>query len=101
MARLLGFSLGSIWRWAENGNAADLLRYARKLDIDGIELNFSQEMLFGMRLDARSLSWLRRLGYVSIHAPFGLQKPAGMRGAEEFACHMDRIWKIYRSIRAK
>lgn len=101
MARLLGFSLGSIWRWAGEGNAAELLGYARQLGIDGIELNFSQDMLLGMRLDGRLLSWLRKLSYVSVHAPFELQKPAGRHGAEELASQLDRIWDLYRRIRAK
>lgn len=101
MARLIGFSLGTIWRWVSKDNAAGLIDYARKLDIDGIELNFSRGMLLGMRLDRSQLAWLRKLRYVSIHAPFELQKPVGVRGAEEFAYQMDRIWELYRRVRAK
>jgi hypothetical protein len=43
MARIISFALGNVWRWEKSKNRDDFIKYAKKLDIDGVELTFSSK----------------------------------------------------------
>ena len=71
MTRIYSFALGNIWRWAQSENRNGLLRYAKNLDLSGVEITLPTESeLCAFRLSKENLSWLKTLPYVTIHAPF-------------------------------
>ncbi len=100
MKRTLCFATGTIWRWSEGKNRAELINYAKKLGFPGIELTLGKkEELYNTKISASQVKWLRNLDYVSIHAPFRLLREADNQ--EEVIKQLDCIEKIYKQIRAK
>jgi len=100
MNRLFCFSTGNIWRLTEGKNRAGLIDKIKELDIDGVELIFgSKEGLYNFSLKSSQLSFLRKLDYVSIHAPFRLASNAA--GQAEVIKQLDIIQIIYNRINAK
>jgi len=71
MARIISFALGNIWRWEKFKNRDAFIKYAKKLDINGIELTFAtKEELFSFKLSSGNEKFLKSLEYVTIHSPF-------------------------------
>jgi len=69
--RIYSFALGGIWKWTKSNNIGDLVGYAKKLDISGVEVTFaSKEEVYAFNLSINNKSWLKSLDYVTIHAPF-------------------------------
>jgi len=100
MARIISFALGSVWRWEKSQNRNDLIKYARSLDIDGVELTFScSEELLAFKLSPDNEKFLRGLAYVSIHAPFDFIKKAGNEAG--IIRQLEAIAKIYQQVKAK
>ena len=100
MARIFSFALGNIWRWTKSKNRNVLIKYAKILDIDGVELTFAKkEELYSFKLSKDNKSWLKGLDYVSIHAPFKLIREA--KNEEEIIKQLDIISKLYDEIEAK
>ena len=67
---MLCFSTGNIYRWEKSNNRADLIKHARKLDVDGIELTFiDPDSLKQFIIKDEDKDWLKSLKRVSIHAP--------------------------------
>ncbi len=98
--RIISFALGNIWRWEESKNRADLIQYARNLDIDGIELTFSsKEELYNFKLSEDDVNWLKSLEYVTIHAPFQLKRKA--KNDQEIIKQCEIISKLYQQVNAK
>lgn len=98
--RVISFALGSIWRWKRN--RADLIRYIRKLDVDGVEvtLGFKHELVsFVSSLSESDRDWLRSLRYVSIHAPFNLADK--LQDEKEVIGQLVLIEKLYKEINAQ
>ncbi len=100
MARIISFALGNIWRWEKSKNRNDFIKYAKSLDIDGVELTFaSKEELFAFKLSLANEKFLKGLNYVTIHAPFDLIGEAG--NEKELIEQLDAISRIYRQVNAK
>lgn len=98
MARTISFAIGTIWRWEKE--RAKLLKYARKLDVMGIELTLdTTETLYNFKLPAADIKWLKNLEYVTIHAPFGLAKVS--ENEIELMRQLDTLWKLYKDVNAK
>ncbi|MFH1511488.1 MAG: TIM barrel protein [Candidatus Woesearchaeota archaeon] len=69
---LIGFATGNIYRLAKQ-DRSNLLDFARKLNIQALELTFADRKdLEETNLRKQHIHWLRKLDYVSIHAPFRL-----------------------------
>jgi len=100
MKRIFSFSLGNIWSWTPSKNRNDLIKYARKLDVSGVEVTFAyKEEAYAFKLSENNRSWLRQLDYVTIHAPFRLVRRA--KDEEEVIKQLDMISRIYDDINAK
>ena len=100
MPRYFSFALGNIWRWEKAKNKNSLLKYARSLDISGVELTIeTREKLYATKLSQKNISWLRSFKYVSIHAPFFLVKDS--ESQEDLAKQLDAIAKLYKKVGAK
>lgn len=100
MPRIISFALGSVWRWEKSQNRNDFIKYARSLDIDGIELTLScQEELLAFKLSPDNEKFLRGLAYVSIHAPFDFIKKAGNEAG--IIRQLEAIDAIYRQVNAQ
>ncbi len=85
---MICLALGSIWRWTDDWDR--LMDYIRGLDIDGVEITLAtKEELYSFRISEENISWLRGLGYVSIHAPFRLVRDAD--GGSEVVRQLDCI----------
>ena len=98
--RVFSFALGNIWRWGTNINRAELVNYAQKFDVSGIELTFAKkEELYNFKLNKKQIKRFRELNYVSIHAPFRLVRRAD--NEKEVLKQLDCIQKSYRKINAK
>ncbi|MDD5738921.1 MAG: TIM barrel protein [Candidatus Pacebacteria bacterium] len=100
MLRIISFALGNIWRWEKSKNRDVFIKYAKKLDIDGVELTFaSKEELFAFKLSLGNEKFLRGLKYVTIHAPFDF---IGDNTTEkEQIKQLEVISKIYKQVNAK
>lgn len=99
MPRIISFALGNIWRWEKTKNRNDFLKYAKKLDIDGVELTFaSKEELFAFNLSSSNEKFLKGLDYVTIHAPFDMDE---VSNEEETMKQLDTIAEIYKRVNAK
>lgn len=98
MARIFSFALGNIWRWSKN--RASLLKYAKKLDISGVEITFAtSKELFDFKLSNSDKNWLKKLDYVTIHAPFF--DFAINKDENQIKIRLDCIYKLYKEINAK
>ena len=98
--RVISFAIGNIWRWEKN--RAHLIKYIRKLDIDGVEvtLGFNHELVsFVSSLSKSDRNWLRSLRYVSIHAPFNLADE--MQDEKDVVRRLGLIEKLYKDVNAK
>jgi len=94
------FALGNIWRWNKSNNRNNLIKYAKKLNISGVELTFSSKLeLFSFKLSKENKDWLKTLNYVSIHAPFSLISKS--KNEKEIIKQLDLIEEIYNKINAK
>jgi len=99
MPRIISFALGNIWRWEKSKNRNDFLKYAKKLDIDGVELTFaSKEELFAFKLSPSNERFLRGLDYVTIHAPFDFMEEVDNEGIIR---QLNVISDIYKKVNAK
>jgi len=100
MKRTIGFALGSIWRWMKGSNRAQLIDYLKELNIDGVEITLgTKEELYSFRLTPSQVSWLKKLDYVSIHAPFRLVRRADT--PEEVIKQLNIISRLYKQVNAK
>lgn len=98
MRRVFAFATGNIWRWSKS--RTKLIDYAKKFDIDGVEITFSsKEELYKFKLNNSQIKWLRRRDYVSIHSPFKLVRKAGSE--KEVKKQLDYIYKLYKKVNAK
>jgi hypothetical protein len=100
MERVFSFALGNIWRWNTSTNRNVLIDFVRKLDVSGVELTLAtKEELYSFSLSWKNKRWLRRLSYVTIHAPFRLFKDS--ENEKEVLNQIDEISRIYDNINAK
>lgn len=99
MARIIAFAFGNIWKWEKSINRAGLLDYIMKLDVDGVELTLAtKKEVLAFKASKKQLAWLRKLKYVSIHAPFGLARESDEK---ELKILLDRIHEIYHLTNAR
>ena len=100
MKRIISFALGNVWSWSASNNKDSLIKYARKLDVSGVEITFARkEEVYAFKLSADNRRWLRQLDYVTIHAPFHLTRDS--EDDEELIKQMNMISEIYNDINAK
>lgn len=100
MPRIISFALGNIWRWTESKNRDVLIKYAKDLDVSGVEVTFSsKEELYALKLSKNNEDWLKSLDYVTIHAPFGLVRKAD--NEQEVIKQLNLIARLYDKINAK
>lgn len=100
MKRPFCFAIGNIWRWDKGKNRAKLIDSIIKLDVSGVELTIGyKKELYNFRLNPQQIRWLRKLDYVSIHAPFRMVRKA--EHEEEIIKQLDLIQKIYNQVKAK
>ena len=94
MKRIFSFALGNVWSWDPSKNIDVLIKYAKKLDVSGVELTFAfKENLYAFKLSKDNRDWLRQLDYVTIHAPFQLIRRA--ENEKNIIKQLDFISKIY------
>ncbi|MDO8524702.1 MAG: hypothetical protein Q7R99_03665 [bacterium] len=99
MSRIISFALGNIWRWEDTKNRNDFIKYAKNLDVDGVELTFaSREELFAFKLSSNNEKFLKGLNYVTIHAPFDMDEK---NTEEEVIKQLNIISDIYKKVNAK
>lgn len=100
MKRIFSFALGNIWSWTTSKNRDDLIKYARKLDVSGVEITFAKkEEVYAFKLSKDNRSWLKQLDYVTIHAPFHLIRDS--ENEEEVIKQLSIISEVYKDINAK
>jgi len=100
MQRTISFALGNIHRWGKTKNRNELIDYARKLDIDGVEITFDRkDTVYATKVSAENKKWLKTLKYVSIHAPFNLIKRSD--NEQEVIKQLDIIERLYHEINAQ
>lgn len=100
MERIISFALGNVWSWTNSKNRNELIKYARKLDISGVEITFARkEEIYSFKLSKSNRDWLKQLDYVTIHAPFRLIRAA--ENEEEVTKQLDGILKVYKDVNAK
>jgi hypothetical protein len=100
MKRIFSFALGNVWSWTTSKNRDNLIKYARKLDVSGVEITFaSKEEVYAFKLSEENRAWLRQLDYVTIHAPFSLVR--GSENEEEIIKQLNLISGVYNDINAK
>jgi hypothetical protein len=98
--RIVSFAIGTIHRWLTDSNRALLLKFARELDVDGIEITLGREEdVYGLNLSKSDVSYLRGLKYVSIHAPFKLIR--NKKSDEDVERILDIVEDTYRKVNAK
>jgi len=55
MPRIFSFALGNVWSWEKSKDKDKLIKYARNLDVSGIEITFgSREELYATQLSPRN-----------------------------------------------
>lgn len=100
MKRIFSFALGTLWRCAASKNINVLIKYAKKLDISGVEITLaSKEELYSFKLSKNNKSWLTHLDYVSVHAPFKLVTES--ENKEEIIRQLNVISRVYNEINAQ
>ncbi|MBN2052731.1 TIM barrel protein [Candidatus Woesearchaeota archaeon] len=96
----LGFSIGDIRSWENSANRQDLIKYFKNLPISAIELTFSNKNdLFSFKLNPKNKAWLKKLPYVSIHAPFNFMDDSSNKA--ELTRQLKQINFIYNQVNAK
>lgn len=100
MKRIFSFALGNVWSWTTSKNRNDLIKYAKRLDVSGVEITFAyKEEIYAFELSKSNRDWLRQLDYVTIHAPFGLIRAA--ENEKEVIKQLEGISKVYEDVNAK
>ena len=101
MTQTISFAVGNIWRWAKSNNRDELISIIRKnCDVRGVELTFARkDELYAFKLSKQNEKWLKKLDYISIHAPFGLMRKAD--NEKEIIKQLDIISKLYKRVNAK
>jgi len=100
MQRTFSFALGNIWRWDSSENRNALIDYVRDLDVSGVELTLATKKdLYSLKLSKENNLWLKKLEYVTIHAPFHLFEDA--ENEKEVSDQLNTMTKIYHQIDAK
>lgn len=70
MSQALSISMGCFWNWDDSPNTNSLLKFVKKLDVDGVELHFRGDNgLFNFQLSSSNQAWIKNLKCVTIHAP--------------------------------
>ncbi len=97
MDRIFGFATGNLWTSKDMNR---LLESIMEIGVSGVELTFGTKgELYSFRLSNKNRSWLRKLEYVSVHAPFRLV--AESDGEEEVARQLDIIQGLYDDVDAR
>jgi sugar phosphate isomerase/epimerase len=97
--RKVSFALGSIHTWSDRTGRGSLLKFAKKLDIDGVEITFARkDDALNFELSKSDIRFLRGLDYVSIHAPFKLVRD---NSEEDIIEILKKIDYVYRKVGAK
>ena len=92
--------MGNIWRWGSSGNRNSLIDYVRGLDVTGVELTLATKKdLYSLKLSNENTLWLKKLDYVTIHAPVDLFEAS--ENEKELSDQLDTLKKIYHQIDAK
>ena len=98
--KLISFSLGTIHTWMKCDNRASLLKFVKKLDIQGLEITLATwEQVYNLKFSESDLRYIRGLKYVSIHAPFRITRRSTDR--KEIERLLTRIEKIYMDTNSK
>ena len=98
--RTFSFALGNIWRWDNSENRNALVDYVRDLDVNGIELTLAKKKnLYSLRLSKKNILWLKKLRYVTIHAPFNLFRES--ENEKDVSDQLETITRIYQLVGAK
>ena len=96
MTKVLCLSVYQNRNWPGTG-IKTMIEIAKKLDISGIELMFSSfNELFLFSPSPQDIKWIRKLDYVSIHAPF-----EAVNSNTEMIQQLDRLNEIYNLIDAQ
>lgn len=103
MKRVFSFGSGNLYLWADQRKEYEkeyynsLIGWCRMLEIDGVEIFFTNnESVRKFRLSRELGDWLRKLTYVSLHAPPSLPEKEG-----DILEVLEKISRIYRRYRAK
>ena len=92
--------MGNIWRWDNSENRNALIDYVRDLEVNGIELTLANKKdLYSLRLSKENIQWLKRLSYVTIHAPFNLFRES--ENKKDVNDQLETITTIYHQVGAK
>lgn len=98
--RTFSFALGNIWRWDSSENRNALIDYVRGLDVTGVELTLATKKdLYSLKLSKENILWLKKLAYVTIHAPFNLFGES--ENEKDVSDQLDTITAIYHQIDAQ
>ena len=98
MSRIISMSLGNFRDWDESLDANRLIRHVRKLDINGVEINYGSEDLLNFKLSVTNKEWLRNLDFISIHS----SNIAGNNKSEdEIIKNLDALNDLYEAVNAK
>lgn len=97
---IISFALGNFWRFSQNQNRANALKWIQKLSVDGVELTLGKKEQFKtFRLNAKQKDYLSGLEYVSVHAPFRSAKKYS--SPEEHEKDLNRVQEIYEDSHAQ
>ncbi|MBW3017504.1 sugar phosphate isomerase/epimerase, partial [Candidatus Woesearchaeota archaeon] len=93
---IFSFALGNIHTWDSGSNKANLIDYAKQLDVSGIELTFlaQKEVLLQFELSESQIEFLKSLDYVSMHFPTRVD-------GEDYVQVLEKINEIYHKVNAK
>jgi endonuclease IV len=98
--RTFSFALGNIWRWDSSDNRNTLIDCVRGLDVRGIEITLATKRdLYSLKLSKRNIRWLKKLDYVTIHAPFNLFGES--ENEKDVSDQLNTIATIYHQVDAK
>jgi endonuclease IV len=98
--KLISFALGTLHRWVKDDNMAQLLKFVKKLDIQGLEITLATwDNVYKLKFSSSDLKYLKGLEYVSIHAPFRIIR--GVDDAEGIKRLLSRIEEIYKMTDSK
>ncbi|MFH0928813.1 MAG: hypothetical protein V1818_00475 [Candidatus Aenigmatarchaeota archaeon] len=98
--KLISFSLGTLHKWMDCVNRASLLKFVKKLDIQGLEITLATwEQVYNLSFSKADLKYIKGLEYVSIHTPFKITRRSTDRN--EIKNLLTRIEKIYNETNSK
>lgn len=98
--KIISVALGTVRKWSKNNNRSRLLKYVKKLDVDGVEITFGRkEEVYSFKPSTSDIKFLKGLKYVSIHAPFRLIR--NMESEEEVEDILRSIESLYKKVKAK